>query len=154
MIAVKLAPDEGNPLVNEVLMMQFNVFLFVNRTYFWTNGWVTGDMKSDHAHMVLLLYDWWTHGGGKTMNTRVVLYAFFPNEYGNNSIQFLERFSSRDISNISRILVGNILVDHSDVVTSLFPISHLTSMDWETATARRDENHLSFGIWCVLYWRF
>ena len=25
-------------------------------------------------------------------------------------------------------------------------------MDWAKTTARRDEKHLSFGIWCVLYW--
>ena len=24
-------------------------------------------------------------------------------------------------------------------------------MDWAQTTSRRDENHLSFGIWCVLY---
>ena len=27
-------------------------------------------------------------------------------------------------------------------------------MDWAKATARRDENHLSLGNWCVLYYRF
>ena len=27
-------------------------------------------------------------------------------------------------------------------------------MDWAQATARRDENHLSFWIWCVSYRRF
>ena len=27
-------------------------------------------------------------------------------------------------------------------------------MDWTKATARRDEKHLSFGIWCNLYYRF
>ena len=27
-------------------------------------------------------------------------------------------------------------------------------MDWVEKTARWNENHLSFGIWCNLYWRF
>ena len=27
-------------------------------------------------------------------------------------------------------------------------------MDWATTTARGDKKHLSFGIWCDLYWRF
>ena len=27
-------------------------------------------------------------------------------------------------------------------------------MDWTKTTARRDENHLSLGIWCTLYQRF
>ena len=27
-------------------------------------------------------------------------------------------------------------------------------MDWVKTTARRDENHLSFVIWCILYYRF
>ena len=60
-------------------------------------------------------------------------------------------------SNISRTLVGNEIVDHSDVVgaspvgaaqtTSSFSTEHLASMDWAKMTARRDEKHLSFGIW-------
>ena len=65
------------------------------------------------------------------------------------------------ISNISRTLVGNVIVDHSDVVgaspvraaptTSSFSTYPLVSMDWAEITARRDDNHLSFGIWCTLY---
>ena len=52
-------------------------------------------------------------------------------------------------------------MDHSDVVgalpvgaaptTSSFSTEHLASMDWAKTTARRDKNHLSFGIWCHLY---
>ena len=64
-------------------------------------------------------------------------------------------------SNIRRALVGNKIVDHSDVVgaspvgaapaTSSFTTSHLASMDWAKTTARRDEKHLCLGIGCVLY---
>ena len=64
------------------------------------------------------------------------------------------------ISNISHTLVGNKIVDHSDVVgaspvgaaptTSSFSIEHLASMDWEKTTAMQDEKHLSSGIWCDL----
>ena len=67
----------------------------------------------------------------------------------------------RQVSNIRRTLVGNYIVDHSDVVgaspigaaptTSSFWTLHLASKDWPKTTSRRDENHLSFLIWCVLY---
>ena len=66
--------------------------------------------------------------------------------------------------NISRTLVSDKIVDHSDVVgtspvgaaptTSSFSTKHLASIDWTKTTARRDEKHLSFGIWCALYLRF
>ena len=68
----------------------------------------------------------------------------------------------RQTSNISRNLLGNKIVDHSDVVgvspvsaaptTSSF--STLASMDWAKTTARLDEKHLIFVIWSILYWRF
>ena len=70
----------------------------------------------------------------------------------------------RQVSNISRTLVGNEMVDHSDVVgaspvgaaptTSSFSTKHLASLDWAKTAALRDEKHLSLAIWCVLYWRF
>ena len=67
------------------------------------------------------------------------------------------------ISNISHTSIGNEFIDHSDVVgaspvgaaptTSSFWTQHLASMDWSKTTARRDQKHLSFGIWCALYYR-
>ena len=67
-------------------------------------------------------------------------------------------------SNISRTMVGNKIVDHSDVIgavpigaaptTSSFSTQHLASMDWAKTTVKQDERHLSFGIWCDLYLRF
>ena len=62
----------------------------------------------------------------------------------------------RQTSNISGTLVGNKIVEHSDVVgaaptTSSFSTSRPASMDWAKTTARRDEKHLNFGIWCSLY---
>ena len=67
----------------------------------------------------------------------------------------------RKVSNISRTLVGNTIVDHSDVVgaspvgaaptTSSFSTQHLASLDRAKTTARRDEKHLSLGIWGILY---
>ena len=67
----------------------------------------------------------------------------------------------RQTSNISRTLTGNRIVDHSDVVeagpggaaptTSSFSIEHLASMNSAKTTARRDEKHLNFSIWCALY---
>ena len=69
------------------------------------------------------------------------------------------------VSNTRRTLVGNLIVDHhSDVVgaspvgaaptTSSFSTEHLVSIYFAKTTASRDKKHLSFGIWCVLYWRF
>ena len=64
-------------------------------------------------------------------------------------------------TDISSTLVGNKLVDHSDVVgaspvgtaptTSSFSTKHLASMDWAKTTARQDKYHWSFGIWHDLY---
>ena len=70
----------------------------------------------------------------------------------------------RKTSNISHTLVCNKIVDHSDVVgaspvgaaatTSSYLTQHLASMDWVKTTARRDEKHWNFEIWCNLYKRF
>ena len=61
-------------------------------------------------------------------------------------------------TNISRTLLGNEMVDHSDEIgaspvgaaltTSSFLAEHLAAMIWANTTARRDEKHLSFLIWC------
>ena len=66
----------------------------------------------------------------------------------------------RQVSYIRRTLVGNLSVDHSDVVAAS-PVgaapttsSLSTSIDWAKTTVRGDENNLSFGIWCALYQRF
>ena len=63
-------------------------------------------------------------------------------------------------SNISRNLVGNNIVDLSDVVgaspvcaaptASSFSTKHIDSMDWAGTVARPGQTHLSFGIWRVL----
>ena len=78
------------------------------------------------------------------------------------------------ISNRSHTLAGNKIVDHSDVVgalpvgaaptTSSFSTHHWASMDWAKTTARWNEKHLSFEIWCpvvleiwwyvILHWIF
>ena len=65
----------------------------------------------------------------------------------------------RKISNIRRILVGNIIVDHSDVVgtspvgaaptTSSLSTWHLASRDSPKTATRQYENLFSVGIWCV-----
>ena len=78
-----------------------------------------------------------------------------------NWCHFLPNSTYRQVSNIRRTLVGNTIVDHSDVVgespvgaaptTSSFSTSHLASLDCAKTIARRDEKHLSLGIWCILY---
>ena len=62
---------------------------------------------------------------------------------------------SRQTSDIRHTLVDNKLVDHSDVVGAV-PILdlNLAPMDWVKETARGDENHISFGNWSDLNYRF
>ena len=72
-------------------------------------------------------------------------------------------FPFDDVIMISRIWVGNEIVDHSDVVgaspvgaaptTSSITTERLASMYCAKATASQVEEHLSFGNWCVLYLR-
>ena len=93
--------------------------------------------------------------------SKTVMVAQQP--WGNHMISVMrEKYSQT--SNISCTLVGNRIVDHSDVVgalpvgaaptTTSFLTLHLTSIDCTQTTARRDENYLSFGIRCNLYYRF
>ena len=68
--------------------------------------------------------------------------------------------SNHQTSNISRTLVGNRIVDHTDVVgatptgdapttsmwsttTSSISTSHQASIDWAKTTSRRDKQHIS-----------
>ena len=63
----------------------------------------------------------------------------------------------RKTSNISRTLIGNKIIDHSDVVgatpvgaaptTSSSWHKHMASMDRTKTITRRDEGYLSVGIW-------
>ena len=62
---------------------------------------------------------------------------------------------------MSPTLVGNIIVDHWDVVgashvgaapaTYSFSTELLASMVWTKTAARRNQKHLNFGIWYGLY---
>ena len=70
-------------------------------------------------------------------------------------------YSYRKTSNIRCTLVGNKIVDHSDVVgaspvgaaptTSSFSTEHLASRDSAKTAARQYPNLLSAEIWCVLH---
>ena len=67
----------------------------------------------------------------------------------------------REICDIKCILVGDKIVDHSDVVgaspvdavstTASISTERQASMDWAKTTSRWDNKHFSFGIWCILY---
>ena len=71
------------------------------------------------------------------------------------------QYDYQHTSNIWCTVVGNKIVDHSDVVgaspigaaptTSSFSTQHMASMDWAKSTARCDKKHLSLGIWFDLY---
>ena len=79
-------------------------------------------------------------------------------------LKMLLLFFPHQTSNISHTLVGNRIVDHSDVAGTLpvcaaptassFLTWHLASMDCTKTTARRDKIHLSLGIWHTFYYRF
>ena len=57
-------------------------------------------------------------------------------------------------TNIICSSVGNKIVDNSDVVgaapVQLYHHSHLASMNWAEATAKRGKIHLNVGIWCII----
>ena len=84
-----------------------------------------------------------------------------PIVHVNSSLYLFDYSMYRQVSNTRRTLVGNQIVDHSDVVgaspvgaaptTSSFSTKHLASTDWVKTTTRWDVKHLSFEIWCVLY---
>ena len=58
-------------------------------------------------------------------------------------------------TNIRRAILCNKSVDHSPVgaapTTSSFSTKHMASVDWEMATGRRAEKHLSLGMCYNLY---
>ena len=68
-------------------ILYLNVFHAVSLMSFWTNSWVAGHLKPQDAHVK---WWWWSE------QPLVVSY--------------------RKVSNIRRTLVGNKIVDHSDVV--------------------------------------
>ena len=77
------------------------------------------------------------------------------------NIKQCEWMAYHKISNIRRTLIGNKIVDHSDVIgaspvgaaptTSSFSTWHLASKDSAKTAARHYKNLLSVGIWCDLY---
>ena len=85
----------------------------------------------------------------------------FVNYFGSQRCEQVETLKYRQVSNIRRTFVGNLIVNHSDVVgaspvgaaptTSSFSALHSASIDWAKTNARRYENYLIFGIWCVSY---
>ena len=105
--------------------------------------------KKNTSQNCTVEYVWW-YQGSLTKNISIS-----PFTYSSQNHVY------RKVSNISHTLVGYKIVDHSDVVgaspvgaaptTSSFSTWRLASMDWAKTTARRDENHLCFGIGCVLY---
>ena len=105
-------------------------------------------------HMVYLNVRIWINHYICSYHLRVIINAVF----------IFNVATYRQTANIRHSVVGNKIFDHSGVVgaapvsaapsTSSFSTKHMVSMDWAQTTARRDENHFSLGIWCVLYWGF
>ena len=66
------------------------------------------------------------------------------------------QFNKRKTSNISRVLVGNKIIDHSDVVGASVvgaaptTSSFSTSMNWAKTTARQEEKHLILYVVCFI----
>ena len=92
---------------------------------------------------------------GKPINRRCYKIIFS----WENNLMLIHYAAYRKTSNMSHTLVGNKIVDHSDVVgvspvgatTSPFSTLHLTSIYRTNTTARWVEKYSSFGIWCGLY---
>ena len=73
----------------------------------------------------------------------------------------MKEFAYCQLSNIRCILVGNNIVDHTDVVwaspvdtvptTSWFSTLDMTSIDWAKTTVKWDEKYLKFGICGISY---
>ena len=85
-------------------------------------------------------------------------YMFYRARYCN--MFYIKSVSYRQTFIIRCSLVGNKLVDHSDVAgvspvgaaptTSSFLTQHLASLDWAKTAARWDKKHIILGIWCIL----
>ena len=85
--------------------------------------------------------------------------AWCPSPHPHWLIYWSRTIIKRKTSNVWCTIVGNKLVDHSDVVrespvgaaptTSSFSTKQLASIDSSKTPERRDEKHLSLGIWCV-----
>ena len=78
-----------------------------------------------------------------------------------NKYQLGRHRDYRETSNIRRTLVGNKIVDHSDIVgaspvgaaptTSSISTKHLVPRDSAKTAVRQYDNLLCAGIWCTLY---
>ena len=101
----------------------------------------------------------WSIGAPQQWTTIRILYL--TSKSFKFRITFVLKSTYRKTFNISRTLVGNKIVDHSDVLgaspvgaaptTSSFSTWHLASRDSAKIAARQYETLLSVGIWCVLY---
>ena len=128
-----------------------------------TGAFCSGKLLADFTHILYdhlralgQSYDWPSEGDATPKDTGNLIRWILGERYHhpNNTIY-------RQVSNISRTLVANKIVDHSDAfgaspvgaapTTSSFSTEHLASMDWSKATARWDGNHLSFDIWRAIY---
>ena len=128
----------------------------------WTKSRVACDLRHHDAYDTSVLFCW--------RCAHTPLYnSIYKCEYAKYNINHPPRRSKkkficqpyRKTSNISRTLVGDKIVDNSDVVgaspvvaaptTSSFSTEHLASMDLARTTERRNEKHLSFEIWCDLF---
>ena len=144
--------DKGNYFsVHERFHVKSVSYINANKSAFWVSvslthttfvEWFCWTCVNKSVHSTLYLTRWLM----VMPNSEVLVVGYW--------------FKYCQVSYISRTLVGNYIV-HSDVVgaspvgaaptTSSFSTWHLSSMDWAKTTARRDENHLCFGIWCDLY---
>ena len=111
--------------------------IFIRPNVIFTRlGWVDVDF-----FLPLVPLKWQTYILDQTLNLQKILYI------SPSQMELLNHIYLDETSNISHTLVSNEIVDHSYSFST-----HLASMDWaKTKNARRDKNHLSFGIWCDLY---
>ena len=93
--------------------------------------------------------------GHKTNISKSLLSYLHGLRMPSNSIK-MQTAIYRQTSGRKRTLVGNNIVDHSDVLvgaaptTSSLSTQHLASVDWAKTTTTREEKHLPFEIWFAL----
>ena len=143
------SPVPGELPTQRPVTRSFDVFFDLRLHNGWVNNGEAGDLRRHRIHYdVIVMYS------DRSIIKRGVLLRQAGIELG--------LYIYRQTSNISRIVVGNKIVDHySDVVrasplgaagtTSSFSTWRLASVDWAKTAARPDEKHLSLGIWCGLY---
>ena len=141
--------DNSLKLVNFKLISMINIWsIFCEIAIRWMPQYLT-----DHSSTSVKVMAWCRQAISHYLN------QCWPRSLLPNDVTRLQKY--HQTSKIRCILAGNNIVDHSDVVGASPACRHCSNyifiLDltpgfsiWPKTTARRDEKHLCFGIWCTL----